>query len=99
MRITLSRMLSLGIGAVYVIMYARSAWPIDETNVVDIMLMTAVVMCPVAMIWFPEEIGAINGYIGHTARVTTESPPFLIAGIGWLVLVGVPVVILALDGC
>jgi hypothetical protein len=47
---------------------------------------------PLAFIWFPEQIGSVTGYIGG-GRVSVETPPFLVALMGWFFLLGMPVLI------
>ncbi len=49
---------------------------------------------PLALIWFPDEIGSATGYFaGHMMRVDAETPPILISIMGWFFLVGLPVVL------
>jgi hypothetical protein len=49
---------------------------------------------PLALIWFPDEIGSATGYFaGHMMRVDAETPPILISIMGWLFLIGMPVVL------
>jgi hypothetical protein len=53
---------------------------------------------PLSLIWFPEQIGSYTGYVSHGSTIDTETPPFIVAGLGWLFLVlfGVPIVAIAL---
>ncbi len=55
-----------------------------------------VLLFPLALIWFPEPIGAATGYLGH-APITVETPPLLVAFMGWVFLLG-PVVLAVLTG-
>jgi hypothetical protein len=41
------------------------------------------------LIWFPEPIGSMTGYMGH-GRVRIETPPFLVAFAGWMFLLVIP---------
>ena len=47
---------------------------------------------PLALVWFPEFFGSFTGYVGRGGNIDTESPPWLVAGLGWFFLVGMPVV-------
>ena len=53
---------------------------------------------PLALIWFPEELGSYTGYVSRGSTIDTETPPFIVAGLGWLllVLIGVPIVAISL---
>lgn len=55
-----------------------------------------VLLFPLALIWFPEPIGSITGYIGH-GRISVETPPVLVAAAGWFFLVGFPLVLMLLS--
>jgi len=48
-------------------------------------------LLPLALIWFPEELGAFKGYVGRGGNIDTETPPFLVSFMGWFILVGLPV--------
>ena len=50
-----------------------------------------VLLLPLALIWFPDELGSLTGYVGRGGNINTETPPILISIIGWLFLVGLPV--------
>lgn len=53
---------------------------------------SALILLPLALIWFPDEIGNATGYLGDlTLRVDTPTPPILISIMGWFFLVGLPV--------
>ena len=51
-----------------------------------------VLLVPLGMIWFPDEIGDYIGPAGH-GTVDRPSPGWLIAALGWFFLVGMPLVI------
>ena len=55
-------------------------------------------LVPLGLIWFPEELGSYTGYVSRSSTIDAETPPFLVSGIGWLilVLVGVAFVVIAL---
>lgn len=43
-------------------------------------------LVPLALIWFSEFIGGMRGMVGHCAMITNETPGWMIAGFGWIVL-------------
>ncbi len=47
---------------------------------------------PLAFIWFPKEIGNWTGYF-RTSYVNVQTPGGIISFLGWLFLVGVPVLL------
>ena len=49
-------------------------------------------LVPLALIWFPEEIGSLTGYY-KTGYVNVQTPGLLVSMLGWLLLVGVPLII------
>jgi uncharacterized membrane protein YoaT (DUF817 family) len=53
---------------------------------------------PLPFIWFPEVLGGFTGYVSGGRRIDTETPPAIVAFIGWLllVLIGVALVAIAL---
>jgi hypothetical protein len=53
---------------------------------------------PLGLIWFPEELGSYTGYFSRGSTIDTETPPFIVSGLGWLFLFlfGMPVVAVAL---
>ena len=55
-----------------------------------------VLLVPLGLIWFPEEIGSYTGYVSRGSTIDTETPAFLVSLMGWLFLVGLPVVALFL---
>ncbi|HEV8066096.1 MAG TPA: hypothetical protein VGP76_00065 [Planctomycetaceae bacterium] len=48
------------------------------------------------LIWFPEQIGGLTGFVGR-ATVHSDTPPFLVAFMGWVFLLGFPVFFAALS--
>ncbi len=47
---------------------------------------------PLAFIWFPEDIGNLTGYF-RTGYVNVQTPGSIISFLGWLFLVGMPVLL------
>lgn len=54
---------------------------------------SATLLLPLGLIWFSEEIGGLTGYY-KTGYVNTQTPPVIISALGWLLLVGVPLLLL-----
>ncbi|MGB7767815.1 MAG: hypothetical protein WBN22_03060 [Verrucomicrobiia bacterium] len=53
---------------------------------------SAVLVFPLALIWFPEEIGGLTGYF-KSGYVNVQTPAVIISIIGWFFLVGLPVLL------
>jgi len=83
--VTKSKIASLVIATIYVIAAPVSGAPIDAIAAVCVAL-----LLPLALIWFPDEIGGFTGYMGRGGNITTESPGCLVAAAGWFFLVGLP---------
>ena len=88
----ISRLMSLIIGLMYaaflvvpIVAHAKNA---AGATLVSIEY-CAVIFLPVAMIWFPEQIGAATGFVGYS-NVNAETPAFLVSIMGWFFLVGLP---------
>ena len=71
---------------------------IHERAVTPIVPVAVVLLVPLGLIWFPEEIGSFTGYVSRGSTIDTETPPFIVSGLGWLllVLVGIPIVAISL---
>ena len=54
--------------------------------------LSAFLLFPLVLIWFPDELGSVTGYIGRGGRIDTETPPMLVSGFGWLLLIGIPAI-------
>ena len=52
---------------------------------------SASLLLPLALIWFPEEIGDLTGFF-PTGYVNVQTPGIIITLIGWFILVGIPVI-------
>ncbi len=48
-------------------------------------------LLPLALIWFPDEIGELTGYY-KTGYVNVQTPGVIVSFLGWACLLGVPVV-------
>jgi hypothetical protein len=59
------------------------------------LVMTILLILPLACIWFPRPLGDYAGTICGQI-ITSSTPAFLVCAGGWLVLVGVPLIASAL---
>jgi hypothetical protein len=90
MQITVGRLVSLVIAAAYVIagFVLQKSWGFALTVAAGMLL-------PLALIWFPEWLGGLTGW-GTRAPVDRPSPPRFVAAAGWLILLGLPLLVLLL---
>jgi len=88
MRLTLSKIagLAVAIGLVIVAFTLGRSWTFALTVAVGMLL-------PLALIWFPEFLGSLTGW-GTRAPIDRPSPPWLVVALGWLLLLGLPVLAL-----
>lgn len=93
MRITFGKVLSLVIALAYVTIAIVSEISTRHGLTSAIPVLCAVLLMPLALIWFPEELGSFTGYLGRGGRIDTESPPGLVSFMGWFFLVGMPVLV------
>jgi len=87
MQVTIGKLLSLLITLGYVIAYIVASGGIE----VGVLRLCVYLLIPLALIWFPDELGGFTGYIGRGGNIDTPSPSILISFFGWLFLVGIPV--------
>ena len=87
MEVTIGKLLSLIIALVYVVLLIvnQSAKAAFEGS--------AVLLLPLALIWFPDELGTMMGYVGGSGNINTETPPILVSIMGWFLLVGMPLIL------
>ena len=85
MEVTIGKILSLVIAIGYVV-FATAVFGIYGLKC------SAGLLCPLAFIWFPEEIGNITGYY-KTGYVNVQTPAIIISFIGWFILVGLPIIL------
>ena len=90
MQVTLGKLLALAVAAAYVItgFALEKSWAFALTVAGGAFL-------PLALIWFPEFLGNLTGW-GTRAPVNEPSPPRLVAAAGWLLLLGLPALMLFL---
>jgi hypothetical protein len=90
MRVTLSKIagLAVAIGWIIAAFTLGRSWTFALTVAVGTLL-------PLTLIWFPEFLGSMTGW--GTWPVTRPSPPWLVAALGWLLLLGLPMLTLVLE--
>jgi len=85
MVITPSKLLALCL----VVIYASAA--IVSSGLIALQGVAMVLLPPLCLIWFAESLSEFTGYVGKGGNIDQASPEFLVAGFGWLVLLGLPV--------
>jgi hypothetical protein len=88
----LARILSLLIAIVYGIFIINAMialYPAPAQAALRSCEWCAVTLIPVCLIWFPEAIAGATGLLGNG----TETPPGFISTLGWLFLIGIPLVV------
>ncbi len=92
MQVTSSKLAALVIAVVEVItgFALEKSWAFALT-------VAAGTIVPLALIWCPEFLGNLTGW-GTRAPVDQPSPPKLVAGMGWLFLLGLPVLVFFVAG-
>jgi hypothetical protein len=90
MRVTVSKLVALAIAVAEIIagLALERSWAFALTVAVGALL-------PLALIWFPEFLGGLTGW-GTRARVDQPSPSRLVVTAGWLLLLGLPALMLFL---
>jgi hypothetical protein len=86
--ITISKIISVLIALGYI---AANIIHFGVTRVV--VAIAIALLVPLALIWFPDEIGTFTGYVGRGGYINQETPPILITIMGWFFLVGMPVIL------
>jgi hypothetical protein len=87
-----SRIISLAIAIAYAIGLAVMQGGVDF----GVARSWIILIMPLALIWFPEELGSITGNVGRGSYITHETPGAFIAAMGWFFLVGFPVLLYVL---
>ena len=80
MPLLIGRVLSLLIALGYVVGLFLAA---DEINA-GFLCPCVYLLFPLALIWFPEQVGEFTGYVGRGGNIDTESPPMLVSIFGWI---------------
>ena len=87
MQVTIAKLLSLVIALVYAVLLIVNQDGVTETAFKG----CAILLLPLALIWFPNELGNMTSYFWKGSYVNAESPPILLSIMGWFFLVGLPV--------
>ena len=74
---TTSRFLALVVTALTAFTAVQKGYPLASSLLP--------LLIPLALIWFAEVLGSATGMIGH-GRVNAPTPPAMVAGFGWVVL-------------
>jgi hypothetical protein len=97
MQVTISKVAALLLAIAYMIAaaFSKEGLPFAGTVAVGVLI-------PLALIWFPEEIdswtrlGRARWFRGLRML---PSPPWMLAMMGWVFLVGLPLVVLVVELC
>ena len=89
MQITVGKILGLVIALAYAVFIVVTEGGMTENAFKG----CAFLALPLALIWFPDELGSMTGYVGRGGDINTETPPILVSIMGWFLLVGLPVLI------
>lgn len=85
MELTIGKLASVVIALVYIVVLVVNQG-------VEAFKGCVVLLIPLALIWFPDELGSLLGSVGG-GNINTETPPILVSVIGWFLLVGMPLVL------
>ena len=91
MQIGIGKRLSLLIAIGYVVLAVMAGG-------LEGLKLSIALLLPLALIWFPEEIGNVTGYY-KTGYVNVQTPGIIVSFIGWFILVGLPVILFCLKRC
>jgi hypothetical protein len=84
MRVTLSKIVGLAVA----IGWGVAAFTLGR-NWTLILTVAVGTLLPLSLIWFPEFLGSLTGW-GAKAPIDRPSPSWLVAALGWLLLLGIP---------
>jgi hypothetical protein len=93
MEITIAKVLGLLIALGYAVGMIVHAGGVT----VDVFKGCVALLLPLALIWFPDELGKLTGYVGRGGNINTETPPLLVSVMGWFLLLGLPVLLYLLS--
>ena len=86
----MARLINRGLSLLIYVGYIVAAY-VSGAGIVA--LKTAgVFLIPMACIWFSEALGGFTGMIAPFYPITESSPAFLMCAVGWLLLVGAPII-------
>ena len=84
MQLTIGRILSLLVSIGYAVLAVKAGGMYG-------LKCSASLLLPLALIWFPEDIGSLTGYY-KSGYVNVQTPALIISLIGWFILVGLPII-------
>ncbi len=84
MQMSFWKLFSLGIAICYAVLAIH--W-----GGVDYWKWSFSLLLPLALIWFPNQIGDLTGYY-KTGWVNVQTPALIVSFLGWACLLGVPLV-------
>lgn len=87
MEVTKGKVLSLVIAMGYAVAMVVQAHGVSA----EVFKACIVLLLPLALIWFPDELGNFTGYVGRGGNIDTATPSILVTIMGWFFLVGFPV--------
>jgi hypothetical protein len=89
MNISIGRIVALLLAVGYVVAagFSGEGWQFVVTVVLGVLI-------PLALIWFPEEIDGFFRLGGNPKLSPSASPGWLVAAMGWVLLVGIPLFVL-----
>jgi hypothetical protein len=90
MQVTFSKLAALAIAVVEVI----AGFALKKNSAFALTVAIGALL-PLTLIWYPEILGGLTGW-GTMAPVDRPSPPLLVTVLGWLLLLGLPVLALVL---
>lgn len=85
MQVTIGKVLSLLVAIGYTVLAVKAGGMYG-------LKCSASLLFPLALIWFPEEIGSLSGYF-KTGYVNVQTPAIILSFIGWFFLVGLPIIL------
>jgi hypothetical protein len=85
MQVTIGKLLSLLVAMGYAVLAVKAGG-------VRGLVCCVALLFPMALIWFPEEIGDLTGYF-KTGYVNVQTPAIIISFIGWFFLIGLPIIL------
>ena len=88
MAVTISKIVALVLAVAYVIIAGvGEGLPFAATVAVGVLL-------PLACIWFAEPLGELDRRVATVQPPYSPSPAWLVATLGWVLLVGIPLFVL-----
>jgi uncharacterized membrane protein YoaT (DUF817 family) len=88
-----SKIAAVLIAIAYLVIAVVNANGISREDRLGLMCLATALLVPLALIWFPDDIGSFTGSIGRGGQIDAETPPALVSFMGWFLLVGFPVIL------